>query len=265
VYMIINWLGDGSPSMGGGLHQTKQYDGKYFGHQVVWMSDASLQLPLILITSNTSLSGVGRMSFGGSRRCPEWWPELLKEKHRHGRVPISLAKALLVNSRPLELGLSLTRLRLVLSTMKPPARMRLPCPPRIANGPTRHLPARYAIHHSAVHPANVAPILGTGPPPEPPVPQDGAREVDERVARKRRQLELLNRAKEIRAAAAARSTSGQKTSVKRRFWEEVSVREVDGTFLPLCCAALFSLDAAGMSSSGLELMIGSPKARIKSI
>src|SRR5690349_12217747 len=71
--------------------------------------------------------------------------------------------------------------------------------------------------------ANVAPIVGTGPPPEPPIPE--ARNATERLVRRKKQAEMLKNAKEIRSAKG-----GKGYSLKKRFWKHVSVEEVDGTY-----------------------------------
>lgn len=72
--------------------------------------------------------------------------------------------------------------------------------------------------------ANVAPVVGTGPPPEPPTPS--AQDLQQRVARRRRQAEMLKNAKEIRTASSAKSNSG---GMKKRFWKDVTVQEIDGS------------------------------------
>ncbi|KAM0355736.1 hypothetical protein ACHAPU_000122 [Fusarium lateritium] len=77
------------------------------------------------------------------------------------------------------------------------------------------------IHTTVVKAANVAPVVGTGPPPEPPIEHT---DVHQRVARRRRQAEMLKNAKEIRNASSAKGGG-----LKKRFWKDVSVKEVDGT------------------------------------
>ncbi|OAQ68641.1 ATP12 ATPase family protein [Pochonia chlamydosporia 170] len=77
------------------------------------------------------------------------------------------------------------------------------------------------MHATASKAANVAPILGTGPPPEPPTP--AVRNMNERIERRRKQAELLKQAKVIRNAK-----DGKSTTLRKRFWKEVSVQEVDG-------------------------------------
>lgn len=66
------------------------------------------------------------------------------------------------------------------------------------------------------------PITALGPPPEPPQPS--ASGYGERIDKRRRQQEMLKRAKELRAAHdpdQKKSTS----PLKRRFWEDVHISE----------------------------------------
>jgi hypothetical protein len=103
--------------------------------------------------------------------------------------------------------------------MKTAAQIALRLRPRVVScAPS---PARL-IHASAARTANVAPVVGTGPPPEPPVPAAGT--LHERVARRRKQAEMLKSAKDIRAARDGKDGGG----FKRRFWKDVSVAVVDG-------------------------------------
>jgi ATP synthase F1 complex assembly factor 2 len=84
-------------------------------------------------------------------------------------------------------------------------------------------PSCKAIHTLPAQPANVVPVYGTGPPPEPPTPT-APKDLDPRIARRRRQADLLKQAKDIRNQKSY--TSGTKTSpLKKRFWEHVSVVE----------------------------------------
>jgi hypothetical protein len=62
-----------------------------------------------------------------------------------------------------------------------------------------------------------------GPPPEPPTP--AASDPLDRVARKRKQAELLKQAREVRS-----SPSRPKTLLQKRFWQHVYVQETDGNF-----------------------------------
>ncbi|KAF2815782.1 ATP12-domain-containing protein, partial [Mytilinidion resinicola] len=79
-----------------------------------------------------------------------------------------------------------------------------------------HLPIVQCLHTSPPRPANPLPHpVVSGAPPDPPVS-----DVDERVARKKRQVELLKRAQELRA-----SPSKSKGGLLKRFWKDVSVKE----------------------------------------
>ncbi|KAK4151453.1 protein atp12, mitochondrial [Chaetomidium leptoderma] len=94
--------------------------------------------------------------------------------------------------------------------------------------------AARAIHSNPAQPAKVAPVYGTGPPPEPPQPSlDFAAEVrDERLGRRKRQAEMLKQAGDIRAMLKQQRESGNNETdgIKRRFWKDVNVREVNGAF-----------------------------------
>lgn len=106
--------------------------------------------------------------------------------------------------------------------------------------PLRRLPRAAArarpLHGSAARPANVAPVVGTGPPPEPPTP--AARNVYERLERRKRQAEMLQAAQVIRSAS-----DGKATTLRRRFWKDVAVGEVQGKVR--CGARRNSLATAG--------------------
>ncbi|KAI1091372.1 ATP12-domain-containing protein [Rostrohypoxylon terebratum] len=91
------------------------------------------------------------------------------------------------------------------------------------------------IHHTSPAPAIVSPIHGTGPPPEPPVP--AADSATSRLERRKKQAELLEKAQEIRQSAAKSSGGGsgpkreaREYALKKRFWKDVHVREVDGAW-----------------------------------
>ncbi|KAL5611472.1 uncharacterized protein BROUX77_001628 [Berkeleyomyces rouxiae] len=79
------------------------------------------------------------------------------------------------------------------------------------------------IHTSTSTNADVSPLIGTGPPPEPPAPSPEQVSAQSRVARRRRQAEML------REARSFRTGSGQVKTVKKRFWRHTSVKEVDGS------------------------------------
>lgn len=71
-----------------------------------------------------------------------------------------------------------------------------------------------------------------GPPPETPTP--AASDPLERVARKRKQAELLAQAKEVRSAP-----SKPKSVLQKRFWKDVTVKETDGTSYSLRTVGTF--------------------------
>ncbi|KAH9895391.1 hypothetical protein F4778DRAFT_746585 [Xylariomycetidae sp. FL2044] len=118
--------------------------------------------------------------------------------------------------------------------MKPPTRLAL----RLASGQARTptmsiLPLRHhlQIHTTTAAPATVSPIHGTGPPPAPPTPEPDS--ASSRIARRRKQAALLEKAQAIRAQQAqpkAGSSRGDKGAppLRKRFWQDVHVREVDG-------------------------------------
>lgn len=89
------------------------------------------------------------------------------------------------------------------------------------------------IHTNPSPRADVVPVYGTGPPPEPPTPTTGAS--DPRVTRRKRQAEMLKRAKDLRTAANKSSSSSRHSSpLKRRFWEHVHVVESGEGYLQIC-------------------------------
>ncbi|KKY32257.1 putative atp12 chaperone [Diaporthe ampelina] len=115
--------------------------------------------------------------------------------------------------------------------MKPPTRLASQALPRLfVTSRTRctasQLIAARALHCSAADPANVAPFYATGPPPEPPQP--AAEHPYAKVERRRKQAELLNSAKELREASSGQSPG--KSPLKKRFWQDVHIKEVDGAY-----------------------------------
>ncbi|KZZ93319.1 ATP12 ATPase family protein [Moelleriella libera RCEF 2490] len=78
------------------------------------------------------------------------------------------------------------------------------------------------IHSTGTAAANVAAVLGAGPPPEPPTPSPAVRNMHERIERRRKQADLLQQAKVIRNAK-----DGKMRALRKRFWKNVSVQEVD--------------------------------------
>lgn len=90
--------------------------------------------------------------------------------------------------------------------------------------------AARALHYSAADPANVAPFCATGPPPEPPQP--AAEHPYAKVERRRKQAELLKSTKELRDASSGKSSG--KSPLRKRFWQDVHIKEVDGTQMDCC-------------------------------
>lgn len=101
--------------------------------------------------------------------------------------------------------------------MKPPTRIPLRQLTRIVNSTTPYRP----IHSTVAKAANVAPIVGTGPPPE--APAATVPSAYQHVERKKRQAEMLRQAKDIRDGKDKKSAP-----LKKRFWTDVHVVEVDG-------------------------------------
>lgn len=98
------------------------------------------------------------------------------------------------------------------------AAMRLPTRlmPRVVNMASLVRP----IHSTIAKPAYVAPLVGTGPPPEPPLPAKV--NANQRVARRKKHAEMLQNARDLRSAQSHRG------SLKRRFWKDVKVTQADG-------------------------------------
>ncbi|KAF2266546.1 F1-ATP synthase assembly protein [Lojkania enalia] len=93
------------------------------------------------------------------------------------------------------------------------ASLRLPAPRKVPRSLYR------CLHASASRPATPLPHPSVpGPPPESPTP--AASDPLERVARKRKQAELLEQAQEIRT-----NPSKPKTALAKRFWKDVVVKE----------------------------------------
>lgn len=91
-------------------------------------------------------------------------------------------------------------------------------------------PVYQCLHTSAPRPATPLPHpVVPGPPPEPPAPHPS--DALERVARKRRQANLLKQAQDVRAAATP--SNKPKSMLQRRFWKDVMVKEGDGMLVQL--------------------------------
>ncbi|KAL3426543.1 ATP12 ATPase family protein [Phlyctema vagabunda] len=82
--------------------------------------------------------------------------------------------------------------------------------------------AQRCLHTTSANPATVQPITASGPPPTAPTPS--AEHVDARVARRRKQAELLERGRDMRAVAAGTGGGSAKT---KRFWQDVHVTHTD--------------------------------------
>lgn len=93
---------------------------------------------------------------------------------------------------------------------------------------------RAAIHNSSPDPANVSPFYATGPPPEPPQP--AAEHPYAKIERRRKQAELLKKAKELRNATSTGKAAP--APLKKRFWENAHVKEVDGRSCPFISCLL---------------------------
>ena len=95
------------------------------------------------------------------------------------------------------------------------------------NTPIYASPALYqCLHTTASRTATPLPITAAGPPPSAPLP--AASQYGERVDRRRRQAELLERGQDLR-------TSQMKpgSAMKKRFWKDVSVQIDDGMIMLL--------------------------------
>jgi hypothetical protein len=84
--------------------------------------------------------------------------------------------------------------------------------------------ASRCLHTTPPQPATViGRLTTTGPPPKAPIPS--AEFVESRVARRRKQAELLKRGQDLRAVAGG---TGGGTAKLKRFWKDVHVKHVDG-------------------------------------
>lgn len=90
--------------------------------------------------------------------------------------------------------------------------------------PYRPVPLYRCLHTSPARGATPLPHPSVpGPPPETPSP--AASDALDRVARKKRQAEMLKQAKETRTSAAKPATV-----LKKRFWDDVSIKETPQGF-----------------------------------
>lgn len=90
---------------------------------------------------------------------------------------------------------------------------------------SRSIFAQRCLHSSTSNPATVYPIVAAGPPPKAPTPS--AEHVDSRVARRRKQAELLKKGQDLRDVAAGTGGGSAKT---KRFWKDVHVKHVAGIY-----------------------------------
>lgn len=72
--------------------------------------------------------------------------------------------------------------------------------------------------------------------PPPPAPVPSAEHVDSRVARRRKQAELLKRGQDMRDIAGGKGSGTAKT---KRFWKDVHVKHADGMAFPLPKSSVF--------------------------
>lgn len=79
------------------------------------------------------------------------------------------------------------------------------------------------LSRSTSRPATTMPITAVGPPPA--APQPSVQDYGEIVARKRKQMQMLEKGKEIRAAQT--SPSGKASPLKKRFWNDVHVLQIE--------------------------------------
>lgn len=84
-----------------------------------------------------------------------------------------------------------------------------------------------AIHSSAPDPASVNPFHVSGPPPGPPQP--AAEHPYAKIERRRKQAELLKKAKDLRNASDSGAAKG-KSPLRKRFWDNAHVKEIDGVY-----------------------------------
>lgn len=87
-------------------------------------------------------------------------------------------------------------------------------------GVTAPIPSR-RIHSSAAKAAVAHPINVRGPPPKPPAPSP---EFVERIERRKKQADLIQQGN----VADSGQGSASSKPLKRRFWKDVHVKEVDG-------------------------------------
>ena len=84
------------------------------------------------------------------------------------------------------------------------------------------------LHTTPPKPATAHDISLVGPPPSAPVPDTS--DVDIRVARRRKQAELLKHGQDLRDISSGKGSGTAKT---KRFWKDVHVRQAEGLYYPI--------------------------------
>ncbi|TGO23542.1 hypothetical protein BPAE_0129g00260 [Botrytis paeoniae] len=95
---------------------------------------------------------------------------------------------------------------------------------RISRGQILAPLSQRCIHTTPPSPATVAPAAFTASGPPPAAPTPSAEHVDIRVARKRKQAELLKKGQDMRAVANGK---GGGTAKLKRFWKDVHVQDTE--------------------------------------
>ncbi|THV48577.1 hypothetical protein BGAL_0240g00160 [Botrytis galanthina] len=95
---------------------------------------------------------------------------------------------------------------------------------RISRGQSLAPFSQRCIHTTPPSPATVAPAAFTASGPPPAAPTPSAEHVDIRVARKRKQAELLKKGQDMRAVANGK---GGGTAKLKRFWKDVNVQDTE--------------------------------------
>ena len=95
---------------------------------------------------------------------------------------------------------------------------------------------RRCIHTTTIKEATASENNIAGPPPPPPVPS--AEHVDSRVARRRKQAELLKRGQDLRAIAGGKGSGTAKT---KRFWKDVHVNHAEGMLISIPTGTLLKV------------------------
>lgn len=86
------------------------------------------------------------------------------------------------------------------------------------------------LHTTPPSPATVAPAAFTASGPPPAAPTPSPEHVDIRVARRRKQAELLKKGQDMRAVTSGK---GGGTAKMKRFWKDVHVQHTEGMIINL--------------------------------